>query len=104
MLFKRIRKFSAIVIALAMSLSAFATSYAQDLLVANNKVHWAQEKMQKWYDLGVIKGDENGDLMYDAYISRAEVVTIVNNVFGFQSKASQQFNDVKEIHGMLMNC
>jgi len=95
-LFRKIRKFSAIVIALAMSLSAFSTSYAQDLLVANNKVHWAQEKMQKWYDLGVIKGDENGDLMYDAYISRAEVVTIVNNVFGFQSKASQQFNDVKE--------
>jgi len=79
-----------------MSLSAFSTSYAQTLLVSTNKVHWAQEKMQRWYDLGVIRGDENGDLMYDAYISRAEVVTIVNKVFGFQSKASQQFSDVEE--------
>ena len=73
MLFKKIRKFSAIVLTLAMSLSAFSTSYAQTLLVSTNKVHWAQEKMQRWYDLGVIRGDENGDLMYDAYISRAEL-------------------------------
>ncbi|OPZ91026.1 MAG: Endo-1,4-beta-xylanase A precursor [Firmicutes bacterium ADurb.Bin419] len=52
--------------------------------------------MQKWSDLGIIKGSGSGNLRPDDNITRAEVATIINKVFGFFSKSSTQFSDVTQ--------
>jgi len=94
-LFQRISKLTAIVVVLVMSISMFSTTYAQES-GSSSKIHWAQEKMQRWFERGIIEGDGSGDLKHDEKISRAEVATIINKVFGFNSKASKQFEDVNE--------
>jgi len=88
------RKLSAGLVALVMSMSIFTTTFAQE--VTNNKNHWAEEKMQRWMGLGIIKGFGEGDLRPDDSITRAEVAVIINNVFGLISKSSVQFSDIKE--------
>lgn len=62
--------------------------------------HWAAETLEKWRMLGIIEGDQAGNLLPDGKLTRAELVTIINRIFGFSSinQAGAQpavaFNDV----------
>lgn len=89
---KVIKKISAALVVLVMTTSILVTSFAAQSI---SETHWAKEKILKWFDLGIIKGSGSGDLRPDDNITRAEVATIINNVFGFVSKSSLQFTDVK---------
>ncbi len=92
-MYQRTQRLTVIIVALVLTTSIFSSAFAQELV---SKTHWAQEKMKKWSDLGIIKGSGSGDLRPDDNITRAEVATIINNVFGFISKSSTQFIDVTQ--------
>ncbi len=92
-MYQRKQKLFAILAVLILTTSIFSSAFAEESVSKN---HWAQEKMQKWSDLGIIKGSGSGDLRPDDNITRAEVATIINKVFGFISKSSTQFIDVTQ--------
>jgi len=56
--------------------------------------HWAEDTIQDWFDLGLIKGYEDGSFKPENSISRAEFMTMINNSFEFEEKAEINFNDV----------
>lgn len=56
--------------------------------------HWAEDTIQDWFDIGLIKGYENGSFKPENSISRAEFMTMVNNSYEFDEKAEINYNDV----------
>lgn len=57
--------------------------------------HWAQSTIQSWIDSGRISGYPDGTFKPDNKVTRAEMVKLVNNAFGFTSGSSATFSDVK---------
>ena len=55
--------------------------------------HWASAAVSKWAGLGVVKGDVRG-FRPDDPISRAEMAVILDNLMGYQTAASNTFQDV----------
>ena len=64
--------------------------------------HWATETLEKWRTLGLLEGDQEGNLLPDDQLTRAELVTIINRIFGFSfiaqkgvgGQRADTFNDV----------
>ncbi|MBP3962561.1 S-layer homology domain-containing protein [Paenibacillus lignilyticus] len=62
---------------------------------SNADEHWAAKELQKWTSNGLLKGDEKGDLHPDKAITRAEFITLINNMFGFKPPSvARSFPDV----------
>lgn len=57
--------------------------------------HWAGKQISAWQNQGLIKGYADGSFRPDAYVTRAEFMAMVNNVFGYTEKAEAKFTDVK---------
>lgn len=57
--------------------------------------HWAETKVTKFQDKGLIKGYPDGTFKPNNSITRAEFITIVNKVYGFTSTASISYSDVQ---------
>ena len=74
-----------------------AVSHAQVALAASNDLngHWAKDVITEWQDAGLIKGYEDGSFKPDNSITRAEFITIMNNMFGFTDAKAVSFTDVK---------
>nr|WP_307992872.1 CIA30 family protein [uncultured Niameybacter sp.] len=81
----------ALMMAVALITSVPATNFTmgQDI-----QGHWAKESIEKLKDIEVIKGFEDGTFKPNAYLTRAEMVTILNKLFGYKEKALEQFKDV----------
>jgi hypothetical protein len=58
--------------------------------------HWAANQINKWIDLGLIKGYNDGTFKPDNNITRAEFMTLVNGAFQYTEKADIDFSDVAE--------
>lgn len=66
--------------------------------------HWAAEAMSKWAERGIVQGNEKGDLQPDKWLTRAELVAIINRLFGFagmsassaSGSAESGFSDVAQ--------
>jgi len=56
--------------------------------------HWAKEDLNKWVEKGILLGYQDGTIKPDNNITRAEFVTLINNVFGFYELSQEQFADV----------
>lgn len=57
--------------------------------------HWAESYMRNLYDRGLLRGDSNGNMNPNKYITRAEFVSIINRAFGYSEKGSNPFKDIK---------
>lgn len=55
--------------------------------------HWAEETIQEWFDSEIIKGYEDGSFKPDNSVTRAEFMTMVNSVYGFEDLAEINFSD-----------
>ncbi len=53
---------------------------------------------KKWIGLGLIKGNENGELNLESYLTRAEFIAFVNRLYNFNEKSEEISNyiDVEE--------
>lgn len=56
--------------------------------------HWANKQVKEYLDKGLIKGYADGSFKPDASINRAEFVTLVNSVYGFNLQSELNFTDV----------
>lgn len=56
--------------------------------------HWASQYLDNLVDLGIMRGDENGELNPDRNITRAEFVALMNRAFGYKETGKISFRDV----------
>ncbi|WP_410767952.1 glycosyl hydrolase [Fontibacillus sp. BL9] len=66
---------------------------AQTIAVQSG-VHWAQSSIDQWMSSGVVKGYPDGSFHPDEKVTRAELATIINRMFGFSVKSDVPFTDV----------
>ena len=58
--------------------------------------HWAQDALDTWQNYGVIKGNEDGNLMPDSGITRGEMAVMLDRVMAYQLKAQNTFSDLDQ--------
>lgn len=63
---------------------------------ADTAGHWAQDALNTWQNYGVIKGDENGNLMPDSGITRGEMAVMLDRVMAYQLKSQNTFSDLDQ--------
>jgi len=78
-----------VIISLIFSTFGYAITYPADA-----KGHWAEEKIQKFLDNGVIVGYNDGTFKPDNFVTRAEFVTIINRYFKFEKTVDIGFTDI----------
>lgn len=67
--------------------------YAQQ---QGTETYWAQDTIDKFLTLGIIRGDENRDVRPEARITRAEFCAVINNLCNLTEKKAVDFIDIKE--------
>lgn len=89
------RKFLSKVLVFLVLLSALPAKPIESYAAFNDiSGHWAEKDLSKWVEKGILLGYRDGTIMPDNNITRAEFVTLVNNVFGFYELSGEQFIDV----------
>lgn len=62
---------------------------------AEAALSWSSDDLQTLHDYGIMRGDENGNMMPDKSVTRAEFVAMVNRSLGYNEKAAKfPFRDV----------
>ncbi|NLN64671.1 MAG: S-layer homology domain-containing protein, partial [Clostridiaceae bacterium] len=74
--------------------SAVSSASSQEELT-DIKAHWAESVILKWVNQGLAKGYGDGRFGPNDSITRAEFVTLLNRIFGYQHKSEKSFPDVK---------
>ena len=72
-----------------------APKSAKPAVVKDIGGHWAEKQIADWCSKGIMSGYSDNTFKPDKTITRAEFMTLVNNVFGYKAKASGSFTDVK---------
>lgn len=94
--FKKLKKsfllFLTAVMMLSMAVPALAGSSSKE----NLETHWAKDSIGKWQQNGVLKGYPDGSFKPDHNVTRAELTSIINKLFGFSASAESQFSDVPQ--------
>lgn len=83
----------ALVLVASMIFSMGGTSYAkqnsQDVLG-----HWAQSSISKMIEADIVSGYGDGTIRPDQKVTRAEAITMINNLFNLQDLSKEQFKGV----------
>ena len=74
--------------------STVSVASQQDELV-DIKAHWAETVIRKWVSQGLAKGYGDSRFGPNDSITRAEFVTLLNRIFGYEQKSSKSFPDIK---------
>ncbi|MBW5448488.1 S-layer protein [Cohnella sp. CFH 77786] len=93
------KKWISLIVVLALSLSILSTAWASSSPAAADdlKGHWAETQMRDWINKGLLKGD-NGSYYPNRPITRAELITLINNALKLTEKTEIQFQDLKSTH------
>ncbi|MCR8746915.1 S-layer homology domain-containing protein [Romboutsia lituseburensis] len=90
----KLKKYTVSTLTLILISSNLITANAQSLSDIDN--HWAQSTIEKFVNQGYISGYKDETFKPNQNMTRAEFVTILNNVFGLTNKSNKVFNDTKE--------
>ncbi|TVY11181.1 S-layer homology domain-containing protein [Paenibacillus cremeus] len=89
---KPIKKFVA---GLAISSLLFGNLPISTVAASDLTGHWAEKYMTQLVNEHVLNGYEDGSLLPDKVISRAEFITMINKAFGYVEQGNTAFTDVK---------
>lgn len=78
-----------LIFALVVSQVSIVTAAESDM-----EGHWAKESVQQWLDMGLANGYPDGSFKPNQDITRAEFVTLLDNVFGFIRTNADAYKDV----------
>lgn len=88
------RKTKSILAALTVAASLAATSVSAFAFSDVSEWHWAKQPIEELNSAGYISGYEDGNFYPSNAISRAEFVTIINNIMGNTYLSDIKYNDV----------
>lgn len=74
--------------------SLMETSSTGSVNQTSQSQHWSQSSIDKWTRLGVVKGYEDGSFHPNQQVTRAELATMINRIFGYTQASGQSFADV----------
>lgn len=77
----------------ALVLTAGANSFAEKS-TAESLPAWAAKELTSWQSLGLLKGNQQGQVLPDQPITKAEFVTFLNRIFRFAKLSDRTFPDV----------
>lgn len=80
-------------ISLIVCLSVLVPIFAQPSDIIE---HWAEKEISEWIDKGYVSGYEDGTFRPDRNITRAEFITMVNRLFGYEETVEIEYSDVSE--------
>ncbi|MCR8746916.1 S-layer homology domain-containing protein [Romboutsia lituseburensis] len=89
----KLKKYTVSTLTLILISANLITANAQPLSDIDN--HWAQSTIEKFVNQGYISGYKDETFKPNQNMTRAEFVTILNNVFGLTNKSNKVFNDTK---------
>lgn len=87
------RKVLSIVFTLILILSLIPNSALAASSYSDVKIHWAQTAINKWSDLGIIKGAGEKFRPNDP-ITRGEIAVIIDRIMKYQTKTTNHFYDL----------
>lgn len=87
------KKLVSVLLSLILSVSCINVSFADKY--SDISGHWADDIIEKWSDIGIIKGD-NGKFYPDNDITRGEMAVIINRVMNYSSKSENIFSDLDD--------
>ncbi len=90
---RTLKRSLALVLAIAMVLTAFGATVVSAASYGDTSGHWAETYIDTWSNRGVIQGD-GGYFRPDDTITRAEVAQVTQNVIGYMDTADNNFTDV----------
>lgn len=76
----------------ALSFAFASVSGASD--VKEKLPSWATTEIEAWKDMGLLKGDAQGNLLPNNAVTRAEFIAIINRVFNYPEQGVMSFKDV----------
>lgn len=84
-------------LAIVMGLSTFHFSYAANERKAVNGIenHWSKGSFERWMNYEIVKGNEEGNLMPDKEMTKAEYITVLNRFMGLQNQSKASLGDVR---------
>ena len=82
-------KFAALALSFAVAASPFGAAAAEG-------GHWAQKSLERLAGMGILTGDDEGNLLPDNKITRAELFTMLNRAAGITKISGLSFTDVAE--------
>ncbi len=74
--------FLLLVSSFAVNSAAFANEKSKPV---SNDGHWASTSLERWKTVGIIQGDEKGNLLPNRNITVVEFAVMMNRLFGFQT-------------------
>ena len=91
---QKLKKVVSLMLVLSIALSMCLVSSAGE--INELKGHWAEETLNEWIQLGLLKGDNHGKYNPDSKITRAEFMALVNRVMNYTAKSDsiRDFIDV----------
>ncbi|MBU5436976.1 S-layer homology domain-containing protein [Tissierella sp. MSJ-40] len=90
---KEVKKVSFVLLVTILIFSTNIFAFANGL---DYSKHWAKDDISLLMEKNIISGYDNGDFKPNNPIKRAELIKIINNVFGYIEKEIIDFNDVSE--------
>ncbi len=90
---RTLKRTLALVLALAMAVTAFGAVTVSAATYPDTAGHWAEEVIDKWTGYGVIQGD-GGYFRPDDSITRAEVAQVTQNVISYATTGVNSYSDV----------
>nr|WP_245157201.1 S-layer homology domain-containing protein [Anaerovorax sp. IOR16] len=68
---------------------------ATDVVFKDTTNHWAKEAIERWSNIGIVKGFE-GKFQPNANIKRGDMAVILGNLMGYSAKSEKKFTDLKD--------
>lgn len=91
MVMRNIKKVIALVLSLAMILTAMPVSAAN---FSDTKGHWAEASIERWVDAGILNGYADGTFKPNNPIKRGELAKVLSEVLGLTEESTKSFNDI----------
>lgn len=72
-----------------------AFSFPIGVLASDYNNHWAKQSITTLIEADILKGDENQNVNPNDLLTKAEAITIINQVFNFTNNEGTNFSDVE---------
>ncbi len=90
---KKAKNYTACAVLVAGVLMSNSSIYAES---TRESKHWSYTHMEKLVSNNVFKGYEDGSLKPNNNMTRAEFISMINNMYGFKDKTTTNFKDLND--------